>query len=256
MVSGKIQEMKVPKGKPGIPIYIDDSEPKVDDPAHPSEKSYWFPANDITIKLATCLESIRDIQRLLAILAEQDDPSSDKRVVKLMATPLYSFVSGVKDIFNDLQGNAKEYGQLKDVQRQQINSRRSKYLKEVPLKYDGALRTIRDKISSHVDKDIFKEDPRKVWELVKLDLQLKWMRISIDELMFFLSLDVYAWTRESGNHEISRLMLEDGLQVDVNLEEKVIVGTTMARSPKYYISKKVQEVAALYAMIKSKRGYQ
>ncbi len=69
--------------RPGIPIYIDDSEPEIDDPAHPSEKSYWFPANNISIKLATCLESIRDIQRLLAILVEQDDPSSDKRVVKL-----------------------------------------------------------------------------------------------------------------------------------------------------------------------------
>jgi hypothetical protein len=238
----------------GIPIYIDDTEPEIDDPAHPSVKSYWFPANNISLKLATCLESIRDIQRLLAILVEQNDPSSDKRVVKLMATPLYSLASGVWDIFNDLQGNAKEYGQLKDAQRRQINRRLSKYLKAVPLRSDGALRTIRDKISSHVDKDVFMGDPRKVWGLVELDLQLEWLRTIVDELMFLLQLDAYAWTRESGYPEIFRLMSVDGVQVDLNLEEKVIVGVTMARSPKYYISKKVQEVATLYSRIKTKRG--
>jgi len=239
--------------RPGIPIYIDDSEPEIDDPAHSSEKSYWFPANNISIKLATCLESIRDIQRLLAILAKQDDPSSDKRVVKIMATPLYSLASGVRDIFNDLQGNAKEYGQLKDGQRRQINSRLPKYLEAIPLQ-DGALRTIRDKISSHVDRDVFTGDPRKVWGLVELDLQLEWLRITVDELMFLLSLDAYAWTRESGHPEIFRLMSVDGVQVDLNLEKKAIVGVTMVRSPKYYIAKKVEEVATLYAKVKSKRG--
>jgi len=238
----------------GIPVYIDYSEPEIDDPAHPSEKSYWFPANTISIKLATCLESMRDIQRLLAVLVEQDDPSSDKRVVKLIATPLYSLASGVRDILNDLQGNAKEYGQLKDAQRRQINKRLSRYLKAVPLHNDGALRTIRDKISSHVDKGVFRGDPRKVWKLVELDLQLEWLRAVVDELMFLLQLDAYAWTRESGHPEIFRLMSVDGVQVDLNLEEKVIVGVTMARSPKYYISEKLQEVATLYSRIKAKRA--
>jgi hypothetical protein len=241
--------MEANRKRPGIPIYIDDSEPEIDDPSHPSGKCYWFPANKISIKLAICLESIRDIQSLLAILVKQDDPLGDKRVIKLMATPLYSLASGVRAIFNELQGNAKEYGQLKDMQRRQINKRLSKYLKTVPLNNDGELRTIRDKISSHVDNNVFTGDPRKVWELVKLDSLFKWLRAVIDELMFLLSLDIYAWTRESEQTEIFRLMSVDGVQVDLNLEEKVIVDVTMARSPKYYISKKVQEIATLYSRI-------
>jgi hypothetical protein len=170
-----------------------------------------------------------------------------------MAIPLYSLASEIKNIFNDLQGNAREYGQLKEKQRRQINKRLAKYLKEVPLQ-DGALRTIRDKISSHVDKGIFTGDPRKVWELVNLDLQLEWLRISTEELIFLLSLDVYAWTRESGYPEIFRVMSVDGVQVDLNLEETVILNVSMVRSPKYYIAQRVQEVAALCARIKAKCG--
>lgn len=240
--------------RPSIPIYFDESEPEIDDPARPSQKSYWFPANGISIKLVTCLESLRDIQSLLSILVERDDPSADKRVVKLMATPLYSLALGVKNIFTDLQGNPKEYGQLGNTEKQKINSRLSRYLEEVPLHNDSALRTIRDKISSHVDKDVFIEDPRKVWNLVELDLLLEWLRATIDELMFLLALDVYAWTRDGGHPELFRVMSEVGVQVDLNLEEAVILGVTFSRSPKYYISKKAQEVATLYSRIKLKSG--
>lgn len=240
------------KGKQGIPIYIDDREPEIDDPAKRSNKEFWFPANTISIKLTACLESIRDIQRLLAILAEQENPYSDKRVVKLMATPLYSLASGVKDVYNDLQGNIKEYGQLKNDQLKQINKRRSEYLNAIPL-HDSALRTIRDKISSHVDKEVFKGDPRKVWALVDLELLLKWLKAIVNELMFLLSLDVYAWTRDSGHPDIFRLMSKDGVQVDLNMKEKVINSVALVRSPKYYVSDKVQHVANLYAKIKSNR---
>ncbi|MCL4264025.1 MAG: hypothetical protein KJ069_12450 [Anaerolineae bacterium] len=241
------------QSRPGIPIYIDDSQPEIDDPANLSNNSYWFPANNISIKLATCLESIRDIERLLAVLVEQDNPSSDKRIVKLMATPLYSLASGVRDLFNDLQGNAKEYAQIKDKQKRQINRRLPEYLRAVPLQ-DGDLRTIRDKISSHVDKDVFTGNPRRIWELVDLDVQLEWLRTIIDELMFLLSLDAYAWTRDSGDPAIFRLMSVDGVQVDLNLEEYLILDVTMVKSPKYYISTKIQEIATLYKRIKSKRG--
>src|SRR5258706_12645020 len=244
--------MRESQRKSGIPIYLDDNEPEIDDPAYPSNNNYWFPANDISIKLVACLESIRDIQRLLSILASQDHPESDKRIVKLLATPLYSFALGIRDILNDLQGNAKDYGKLKDTERQQVNKRLAKYITIIPFQANGALRSVRDKISSHVDKDVFRGDPRKIWELVQLELQLKWLRAIVDELIFVLSLDVYAWTRESGYSDVFRLMPEEGIQFYLNLEKKLILGATIARSPKYYISKKAKEVAALYSRIKSK----
>lgn len=238
---------------PGIPIYIDDSQPQIDDPSIRSDKIFWFPANRISTKLATCLEAVRDISRLLGILADQDDPASDKRIVKLLATPLYNFAVGVENVFKDLQGNAKEYGQLDDSQRGLINDYLSEYSKKVPLR-DGALRTVRNKIGSHVDHDVFIGDPRKVWGLVDLDQQLSWLKTTVQQMEFLLSLDVYAWTRDSGHPDIFRLMSVDGIQVDLDVENKVILGVTMARSPKYYLFEQLQKVASLCGKIKSTNG--
>lgn len=155
-------------------------------------------------------------------------------------------------MLNDLQGGAQEYN-FADEQKQIFNQRLLKFKQTVPLK-NGALKTIRDKISSHVDKKVFAHDPRKVWELVDIDLQLEWLRLIIVELMFLLSLDIYAWTRESGHPDVFRLMSADGVQVDFLMENKsfkAIVAATMTASPKYYISNKVLEVDFLYKRIKA-----
>jgi len=235
----------------GIPIFLDDNEPAIDDPAVPTDVSYWFPANTISIKLATSIESLRDINRLLEVLAGQEDPWADKRMLKLFATPLYSFATSVKDLFSDIHGNASDYNNLSDKDRREVNRILLSFSKAVPLK-EGTLRTIRDKISAHVDKDVFKGDPRKVWELVDLDLQLDWLRACATELLFLVELDIYAWTRESGNTSVFRLMSVDGVQVDLKRDERIISGVTKGRSPKYYIASKIQEIAHLYQQIKAK----
>ncbi|MFQ6114632.1 MAG: hypothetical protein ACE5NG_11215 [bacterium] len=48
----------------------------------------------------------------------------------------------MRNIFNDLQGNAKENGQLKDGQRRQINMRLPEYLEPIPFQ-DGEPSAIR-----------------------------------------------------------------------------------------------------------------
>jgi len=243
--------MKNEEARQGIPIYIDQNDPEIDDPANQMRESNWYPANTITSKLMTCVEAIRDIQRLLEILAEQNDPYSDKRIVKLLATPVYNLACGIRDIFNDVEGNFKAYGQVSNKQQAQIKKRFNQFIKNVPLQ-EGALRTVRDKISSHIDRNVFVGDSREIWGLVDLESLLEWMRACIDALMPLLELDIYAWTRDSGHPDICRLMSVDGVQVDLNLEEKVIIGVSITPSPKFYVSKKIQELATLYAIIKSK----
>jgi len=49
-------------------------------------------------------------------------------------------------------------------------------------------------------------------------------------------------------------MSVDGNQVDLDLENKVIVGFSLVRSPKYYVSNMIQKVAKLYAAIKRKHA--
>lgn len=239
------------KQRPGIPIHIDTGEPRVDDPAAYKNATYWFPANRISTKLTACLESARDISRLLDILARQEHPSRDRRLIKLLSTPLYNLARGVEGVLNDLQGNAKEYGQLDASERSRINERLSDYSNTVPLR-DGPLRTIRDKISSHVDHDVFVGDPRKVWGFVNLEQQLAWLKAIIQQWEFLLSLGVYAWTRDSGHPNIFRLMSEDGVQVDLDLKNKAIVNVTLVRSPKYYFYEQMQHIANLVVTLSTK----
>lgn len=242
------------KRLPGIPIFVDEADPEIDDPANSHHDQHWYPANTIAIKLVRCLEALRDIQVMLNTLAAEEDPASRKRLTKLLATPLFNLIVGVRDMFNDIEGNAKEYKQITVEDRRQINNRFERYLEEVPFDSTSTLKIIRDKISSHIDKDVFKGDARKTWSLVDLEQLLEWLRIALEALMFLLSLDIYAWTRDSGHEDVFRLMWADGYQVDLNLKETVIVGMSLARSPKYYISSKVQEMVETYNRLRSKYG--
>ena len=45
-------------------------------------------------------------------------------------------------------------------------------------------------------------------------------------------------------------MAIDGRQVDIDLDNNLIVGFALAKSPKYYIANQIQEVAALHRRIK------
>jgi hypothetical protein len=95
--------------KRGIPLYADWSEPKINDPALLQDNTAWRGSNEISFKLLRCLEAIRDLSKIMEGLAKLEDPVSDKRLVKQLASPLYALVSCILDMFNELEGNAKSY---------------------------------------------------------------------------------------------------------------------------------------------------
>jgi len=241
-------KLKKSESKIGIPIHIDDREPEIDDPLESPKSTYWFPANTISIKLMPCVESIRDIGKLLETI-NKDNGYSDKRLHKLLASPVYSLARGVESLFNEIEGNAKNYGQISTKQQKEIKKRFVQFSKDVPLQKDDALRIIRDRLGAHVDKEVFMGDSRKIWELVEIDSLLEWIRTTLDALHEILEYDIFAWTRESGDPKVFRLMSIDGMQVDSNLEDKEIVGFSLARSPKYYVSNLIQKVSKHYAEI-------
>jgi len=159
--------LKDSEDKVGIPIYIDDREPEIDDPLNSPKSNYWYPANTISIKLMPCIEAIRDIHKLLEIL-NSNDVETDKRLHKLLVTPVFTLARGVEDLFKEIEGNAKNYGQITTEQQKQIKKRFAQFSKEVPLQKDDALRKIRDKLGAHIDKDAFVGDTREIWELVEI----------------------------------------------------------------------------------------
>lgn len=77
--------MKDSEARKGIPTYMDDREPEIDDPLNSPRSNYWYPANAISIKLMPCIEAMRDIHKLLEIM-NNDASVTDKRLHKMLVS--------------------------------------------------------------------------------------------------------------------------------------------------------------------------
>lgn len=104
-----MSEESTEQQRKGIPIYGDWKESAINDPAIEHNSTVWRGSNDISFKLLRCLEALRDLSVSIDILPRLDQPCDEKRLVKQLASPLYALSSGVLDMFNELEGNAREY---------------------------------------------------------------------------------------------------------------------------------------------------
>jgi hypothetical protein len=135
-----------------------------------------------------------------------------------------------------------------------INLRLTLFNARPQIEKGEPLRTVRDTIGAHMDSNLFSLPLRKRWELVELEQQLQLIRLAITELQILLPLSAYAWTRDSGDPDVFRLMTFDGVQGDVNLKKLVIVGSAFVRSPKFYIADVCRDVLSLCAAITDSRS--
>lgn len=253
-VEKRSQLADIEKTHHGIPIYSDTSDPEMHDPAKQQSCTVWKASNNISLKLLRCVEAVRDITKHLESVSQLENPLSDKRYAKILATPLYSLVSGIRDIYNELQGNAKEYSIISTAQHKELLKRAAQFAKLVPTDKGSELRDVRDKMSSHIDKDTV-ETPAPYWEKVDLLLFLNWLRACIEQIMHLLTLDVYGWTRNCGHPDIWSLMSVDGTVVDFymqNGEPVSILRVTFAKSPKYGIANEVHRLVRLYNEVTAK----
>ena len=232
----------------GIPLYIDGSEPKINDPAMPPSNIAWRGSNEISFKLLLCIEAIRDISPSLESLAKLDNPNFNKRLVKHVASPLCILASKVRDMFNELESNARSYTLIASPQHKEIISRKNKFTAEVPLDNNSDLRIVRDKIDSHIDK-IAVITPELYWNKVDLLSFLNLIRGCLEQVLYFLSLDVYGWTRNSGHPDVWSLMNVDGTVVDFYMQDGkpvAIIKVTSVKSPKYGLLTEIKNFVAVY----------
>lgn len=253
-VEGQSELADIEKTHPGIPIYCDIGDPEMHDPARQQSCTVWRASNNISFKLLRCVEAVRDITKLLEGISQIENTLSNKRYAKMLATPLYSLVSGIKDIYNELEGNANEYPVVSTAQHKELQRRAAQFAKLVPTDKGSELRDVRDKMSSHIDK-VTVETPSPYWEKVDLLRFLNWLRACIEQMMHLLALDVYGWTRDSGHPDIWSLMSVDGTVVDFymqNGEPVSILKVTFAKSPKYGIANEVERLVWLYNEVTAK----
>ncbi|WP_375505138.1 hypothetical protein [uncultured Nostoc sp.] len=186
--------------KRGIPLYIDQSEPKINDPALSESYTGWRGSNEISFKLLQCLEAMRDLSKIMESLANFDDHNADQRLVKQLSSPLYAMVGGILDMFNELESNAKNYTLLASPQHKEIINKKKQFILDV-IDNQSNLRIVRDKIDSHIDKQAVIK-PQDYWSKVDICDFLKLMGGCLEQIFYLLSLNVYGWTRESGHPDI------------------------------------------------------
>ena len=243
-----MSEESTEQNRKGIPIYGDWKEPAIHDPAIEQDSTVWLGSNDISFKLLRCLEALRDLSVSMDILSRLDKPCDEKRLVKQIASPLYALSSGVLDMFNELESNAKDYITVDAKQHKEILSRKAKFLSDVPIDNKSDLRIVRDKIDSHIDKDAVIH-PRKFWSKVNLPFFLNLIGHCLDQILYLLSFDIYSWIRESGHPEIWSLMSVDGTLINLYMrdgEPMAIVSVTFVKSPKYGILNEIKKFTILH----------
>lgn len=243
-----MSEESTEQQRKGIPVYGDWKEPAINDPAIEQDSTVWRGSNDISFKLLRCLEALRDLSVSMDILSRLDKPSDEKRLVKQLASPLYALSSGILDMFNELESNAKEYTTVGSKQHKDLLSRKVKFLADVPIDNKSDLRIVRDKIDSHIDK-VAVIRPEDFWGKVNLPFFLKLIGHCLEQILYLLSFDVYGWTRESGHPDIWSLMSVDGTLVDLRMHDRkptAIVNITFVKSPKDGVVNEIRGFIVLY----------
>jgi hypothetical protein len=245
-------EQQVDEIPPGaVPLYIDDCEPEIDDPSLAAARHKWLPADPVTVKLVRSLEALRDVRTALSPLTQLDG-EPDKRHVKQTIVPVYNFATAVRDLFNDVQSNSWKRPSAKE-QRELARQFRL-FGQRVPTD-KGPLKTARNKIAAHLDKDVFSSGTRQVWDQFDLTTVLGWARGCAEMLVALLEPEVYSWARESGHPKLHTIMNVDGSQVrllDHEVNGLTLVDITMTRSPKYGIAREVRGLIDLMETIKVK----
>jgi hypothetical protein len=238
----------------GLPVYLDRRPPELEDPSQKLAAHHWRPACGTTSKLTRCLEAVRDVAAALMPLAASAHPEAERRLAKQVVTPTYNLAIAVRDLFNHVQSNCGTR-LTKDRQRQ-LAKRFQQFGNAVPTK-TGPLKTARDKIAAHVDKDACTSKYRQFWDSFGIGDVLRWVRGCTRMLKALVPPDVYSWTRFSGYSNVWNLMNVDGREVSILITDgqpEAIVGFQFVVSPKAGIMREIRELESACAALEGPLG--
>lgn len=227
----------------GMPVYLDQREPELEDPSEKLYDHHWQPACNTTNKLTRCLEAIRDVSASVVPLFASAHPEKERRLVKNVITPIYSLATSARDLFNDLQSNC--FTKLDPKHQRYLTRSFRTFGQNVPTN-KGSLKIARDKIAAHLDKDSWTSEYRQFWEAFSIEDVFAWIRGCIRMLDVLLEPDVYSWTRSSGCSDVYTLMNVDGRECSFLLDEdgsaKSFCGFKFVKSPKWGIAREARDL--------------
>jgi hypothetical protein len=226
----------------GVPVYIDPSDPEIDDPAAARAGHRWHPADPLTNKLIRCVEALRDISTALAPLESIENAEAERRFYKQAVVPIYSLATAIRDVVNDMRSN--KWSRLSGKSQKEVTKQFRLFEKRVPTS-SGALRTARDKIAAHIDKNLYTWERRPIWEAFDLRAVVGWANACVEMLVPLLAPDVFSWSRDSAYPGGTSLMNVDGSEItlaDVAPYGECIVSLTLTKSPKEGVVREAKTV--------------
>jgi hypothetical protein len=238
-----------------IPLFLDPSDPRIEDPSQPLDLTHWQPQDKRTSKLTRCLEALRDLTTAFRSIAENTSASVDKRLLKQSIPPLYNLATALRDLNNEIISNCPN--ELKDGEKKAIAHHFKIFGVAVPTTNSSPLKTARDKIAAHLDKDTQTPGYRDFWEQFELPVVADWIMGCIRMFTIFIQPDLYHWERNSGQADRYTVMRFDGQQVALEIAEgktPELISVTLTRSPKEAIEAELRTLLALVTRLCPEAG--
>jgi hypothetical protein len=230
----------------GIPIYLDSKDRDIVDPAEEADSPInWRPCNQLAVKLWRCLEALRDIQEILEDARQVSSPKKQRRRLKILATPILSLAEGVRSLCNRLATDPEIAKRLSRERRDYFNRIREAFDKDVPLGAASPLKSLRNKISAHVDAKLGPKDARELLDGAKPKVYGRWLHACIFVLQELVLPDLYSWHSADGPEGSIRVMnVEPWIVTFVNNEEGELsfAGADIGVSPKRVILRVCEDI--------------
>lgn len=201
----------------GIPIYLDNTDRYIADSMDEKANS-WYPSNSAAQKLWRCLESMRDIENLLAESADQKNATKRKRKLKIAITPLHSLITAIDDLCNNIQSNPDIRNQLEKDQIKDISAMKTEFAKLMPHDHKSPISKVRNKLSSHIDKKLHPNSAQKLSNVIKPHEFGRWLHICLHLVLDLTKLNIYEWACDAPDKEYKCFMHNEPFIVTFKLD--------------------------------------
>lgn len=230
----------------GMPLRPDSYRRKWSDACDPNEPVYsWHPANPPAEKLWRILESIRDLVEGLSGLPTPT-PAQTRRRIKLLATPLYSLASHIRALCNEV-ATSPELGNLVTTDERRMAAELVRDIERIlPIAKNGALRVVRDRLSSHIDINILPEEARRVLSDASPATFRTWVHQAVAVVYHLLAFRAYGWTTRDTTPNQLQLMTSEPFLVTFRINAKnrpvEILDITLVQTPKHEVATECAEL--------------
>lgn len=232
--------------KNGIPIHKDEKYRDIVDNLDSKIFDAWYPANKTAQLLWRCLESLRDISTSLESYSSLSDESKKRRVIKNISIPLHSLATSIGDLCNNLKCNPESNRDIPKEKLKEISKIEQHFKEIVSVKWNSDLSLLRNKLSAHIDKDIYPFEANKILQQNDVALIGKYIHICLHVLVDLLEVNVFAWTCEFEDHPTFNIMINEPILVCLaqndNEERYINCIHIVNNSPRETVVKNIEDI--------------